>query len=292
MVGPARGAARAPAADAAPCPIAAPLPEKTRQGEIASIDVEDRNLAYALAIRFSELPDEERSAICPLFPNLPHSSELLDTLIGELEGFENNADEHIRLIRAIAEVPGEHNSHEEVFRIAELALSEDISEEYVYNLLVHTAAATREASEIVWDFVVEKEIDLRKKLKGVIAEDIGYNNLIMDVGASRGARGTAERPRPAPPGRGADAPPPAVPRRSRPRPRERAAGGLPRDLRGAAAEGAGSVAEAGGARQDAAQRGVGAGERRVLLLAPQRGPQPRVARRRREGSIVIGEETE
>ena len=49
-----------------------------------------------------------------MFPDLPHSSELLDTLIRELEGFESNVDEHMRLIKAISEVPGEHNSHEEV----------------------------------------------------------------------------------------------------------------------------------------------------------------------------------
>lgn len=135
-----------------------------------------------MAIRFSELPDDERSAICQLFPDLPHSSELLDTLIRELEGFESNVDEHMRLIKAISEVPGEHNSHEEVYRITELALTDDIREEFVYNLLFHTASATREASEIVWEFLVDKEIDLRKKLRGIVAENIGYGNIIMDIG--------------------------------------------------------------------------------------------------------------
>ena len=143
-------------------------------GGVLDVDVEIRDIAYALAVRLSELSQDERAAVCSAFPELPGSPELVDAFVAGLDRLEAFPDERDRLLDVIGTMQDKE-------RALNLAIGDKVRSQDAYYLIRSVARNSRDGSDVAWAFVLDNRGAIYEKLKGMGAAGRGYGALLCSL---------------------------------------------------------------------------------------------------------------
>lgn len=149
------------------------LTDAVVMGNILSMHVETRDIAYAIAIQVSKLDKQARKKACRSH-DLPNSSRLLDLMIAQLDELRGNPDEFERLLVAITTMPQRK-------RLLELALTDTIRAQDKLWFIRRIAYESRGSLDIVWRFLVDNLDMLVEKFSGTGAAAAGIGRLLTQI---------------------------------------------------------------------------------------------------------------